>query len=109
MEAWEHKSIKVAYGLGAVFFVAWGILSILTKNTELIYDRFFTALFFFLGILNYKRLHLRFSLVIFTIAAFTLHHLKLYGQTYFGWLQFDMIMHLVAAAAIAAVAYSWLS
>ena len=105
----EHKAIKLLYGLGTLFFMAWGAISLSTGDIELVYDRFFTGIFFFLGLALYRRLHLGIQVVLFSIAAFTLHHLKLYGQTYFGWLEFDMLMHVVAGAAITMVAYSWLS
>ena len=109
MKPAEHKAIKLLYGLGTLFFMLWGAISLSIGDIELVYDRFFTALLFFIGLVLYRRLHLRIPVVLFSIAAFTLHHLKLYGQTYFGWLEFDMIMHAVAGAAITMVAYSWLS
>ncbi len=52
---------------------------------------------------------LKIPVLLVGLGALTLHHLKLYGQVYFGWLQFDMVMHFVGAFSLALIVYQYLS
>ncbi len=103
----QDKIIKYISIAATLFFVVWGIITIFIGNTEFIFDRFFSAGACLLVFFLYKKMHLKLPLVIFALFALILHHLKLYGNFYFG-IPFDRIIHFIAVAAIAAMFYQYL-
>jgi len=103
----RHNIIKYVSIIAVLFFIIWGIIAIITKNYEFIFDRFFSAAICLLIIFVHKRMHFKIPVLLLGLVALTLHHLKLYGNFYFG-LPFDRIMHFTAVAAIAAIFYQYL-
>ncbi len=105
----EDKAIRAVSLAGVAFFFVWGIVTIALRDNELIFDRFYSAGIMLAAYLLYRRMHLRIFTLVFALAVLFLHHIKLYGQTYWGFLQFDMIMHFAAGMALALIFYNYLS
>ncbi|MFO8016662.1 MAG: hypothetical protein R6U32_06155 [Candidatus Woesearchaeota archaeon] len=105
----EDKIIRALCLAGLAFFFVWGVITIAVRDNELIFDRFYSAAIMLAAYLFYRRMHLRLPALLLAFAVLFLHHLKLYGQTYYGFLQFDMIMHFAAGAALAVIFYQYLS
>ena len=95
--------------LWACFFalVAWGVAS-LGADPDFVFDKFLSAGFFMLLLILYGRFRLNLKLIIPVVFAVGLHQAKLYGAVFFGFIQFDMVMHVVGAFAVALVVYQWL-
>lgn len=104
----EGKIIDVLLILSFIIFTALGIIAIITKNAEFIYDRFFSAALVLFGYFIHRRIYLRLYAFLLTMVVVVIHHLKLYGLTFYGFLEFDMIMHFSAGFAIALVLYGYL-
>ena len=90
-----------------LFFTLWGILTIYLKQTDFIFDRFFSAGLVLVIYLFYRYVGLRLGAVAIALFALFLHHLKLYGMFFFG-IPFDRIMHFTAGLAIAILVYDFL-
>lgn len=104
----EEKIIQWMSMLTVLFFVLWGIQTLASGNTEFIFDRFFSAGIALIGFLCYRKMQLRLPVVLVGIFTLILHHLKLYGNFYFG-IAFDKIMHVVAGFALALISYQYLN
>jgi len=92
---------------GVLFFAVWGVITIIKKDTDFIFDRFFSAGLVLLLFAFYKITKLRLGIIIFAIAVLLIHHLKLYGNFYLG-IPFDRIMHFTAGIALGLIAYHYL-
>lgn len=99
--------IRLALLVGMFVFLVLGALSF-DKDPDFIFDRFLSAGFFLFFFLFYKRMGLRLPVLLVALGALVLHHLKLYGNVYFGF-EFDMIMHFVGAFAVSLIMYQYLS
>jgi hypothetical protein len=89
------------------FFIVWGTYTILTKDVEFIFDRFFGAAVVLFFLLMYKKLHLSAQSIILVLLALGIHNLKLYGNVYLG-LPFDRIMHFYAVFAISIAVFEFI-
>ncbi len=103
----EKNIIKWIIISSFVFFFSWGIYTILTKNYEIIFDKFFTAALILAAFFLYKKINMNLPIAIFSLLTLTLHHLKLYGNFYFG-IPFDRIMHFTAGFALVLIFYQFL-
>jgi uncharacterized membrane protein YjdF len=106
----ERQDLVIRCGMlvGMFVFLALGVLA-LGGESDFVFDRFLAAGFFLFFLLSYKRMGLKLPVLLVGLGALILHHLKLYGQTYFGWLQFDMVMHFVGSFALALILHQYLS
>ncbi|MDO8642343.1 MAG: hypothetical protein Q7R76_01995 [Candidatus Woesearchaeota archaeon] len=86
---------------------AWGVLSF-GADPDFVFDKFLSAGFFVLLLVFYERFRLNLKIIIPVVFAIALHQAKLYGAVFFGFIQFDMIMHVVGSFAVALVVYQWL-
>ena len=102
--SWKDKLIPNLLSAAFVFFVVWAFIAVFT-NPDLIFDRFLSAGMIVILYILYKKLGLRLGVILFGFFALLLHHLKLYGNFYYG-IPFDRIMHLVAGIALALVIYN---
>ncbi len=91
----EEKIIKAVTIITAVFFLIWGVLAVFTKNTEFVFDRFFSAAFAIFVYRFRNKINLKLHSLALGVLALTMHHLKLYGGVYLG-IPFDKIMHFTA-------------
>ncbi|MBD3355167.1 DUF2238 domain-containing protein, partial [Candidatus Woesearchaeota archaeon] len=103
----EKKIIKWIIISSFIFFFSWGLYTILTKNYEIIFDKFFTAALILTVLFLYKKINLNIPITIFSLFTLTLHHLKLYGNFYFG-IPFDRIMHFTAGFTLVLIFYQFL-
>jgi hypothetical protein len=87
-----------------IFFIIWGFVAV-AQGSDFIFDRFFSAGIVAGIFVLYRLLGLRIEAIIFALAVLLFHHLKLYGNFYFG-IPFDQFIHFAAGAAIASVIYS---
>lgn len=92
---------------GMFVFIVLGVLA-LNREPDFIFDRFLSAGFFLFFFLFYQKMALKWPVLLVGVGALILHHLKLYGNVYFG-LEFDMIMHFVGAFAVSLIAYQYLN
>lgn len=104
----EEKIIDVSLIISFIIFTALGISAIITKNVEFIYDRFFSAIIILFGYFIHRKIYLRLYAFLPIMAVAIMHHLKLYGLVFYGFIEFDMIMHFSAGFAIALILYSYL-
>lgn len=104
----EERIIEVSLITSFIIFTALGINAIITKNVEFIYDRFFSAAIALFGYFVHRRIYLRLYTFLIIMVVMIMHHLKLYGLTFYGFIEFDMIMHFSAGFAIALVLYGYL-
>lgn len=104
-----NRTALIKCFLWACFFAlaAWGVAS-LGADPDFVFDKFLSAGFFVLLIVLYERFHLNLKLIIPVVFAVGLHQAKLYGAVFFGFIQFDMVMHVIGAFAVALVMYQWL-
>ncbi|MCX8146858.1 MAG: hypothetical protein N3D84_00090 [Candidatus Woesearchaeota archaeon] len=105
----EEKIIRAISIAGFSLFFVWGFITLFLGNKELVFDRFYSAAIMLVGYFFYRKLHLKIKSVLFGGFVLFLHHLKLYGNVYFGIIQFDMIMHFLAGIALAVILYDCLS
>ncbi len=103
------RAVLIRYFLfaGFIALAAWGGIS-LGADPDFVFDKFLSAGFFFMMYLLYERFHLNLKLVLPAVFAIGLHQAKLYGEVYFSFIQFDMVMHFVGAFAIALIFFRWL-
>lgn len=103
-----NRTALIKCFLWACFFgmAAWGVLS-LGADPDFVFDKFLSAGFFVVLLVLYERFRLNLKLIISVVFAIGLHQAKLYGDVYFGFIQFDMIMHVVGAFAVALIIYQW--
>jgi len=105
---WKGSAGKIILALGTVLFITWGTITFFAGNKELIYDRYFTAALFLVTLIFYRKIRLSLAGVLIGTATLAIHHMKFYGMVFFGWLEFDMIMHVLAGFAIAFIMHRWL-
>lgn len=104
----EDKIIHTICILLFLVLFVLAIVAVIIGDVEFIHDRFFSALAVLLVLIFYKKLHFRMWSILFLFFGLILHHLKLYGNVYFGFLEFDMIMHCIVPLAFAFLAYQYL-
>lgn len=104
----EDRIIKTLCILFFLLLFVLGVIAVAIGDVEFIYDRFISSLSILLLLLVYKRLNFRLWSVALLLLVIILHHVKLYGEVYFGFLEFDMIMHFVAPLVFAFLAYQYL-
>jgi hypothetical protein len=102
----KDKIIHVTLLAGMFIFLLWGLLS-LHEDPDFIFDKLLTAVMLLVFYRFYKILHTSVPSLLAAGFALTLHHLKLYGNHYFG-LEFDMIMHFIGGFAACLVFYDYL-
>ena len=87
-----------------LIYIIWTIITLITKDYELIFDKVLSAgIIIFVYYLNKKHKFSWFALIINAIGV-TLHHVKLYGNFYFG-IGFDKWMHLIVPFALCFLVY----
>lgn len=94
--------------LGIITFLALGIYSISVKDVEFIFDRFFSAAIVSFSLYLYKKIQIKPSVLLFGLLILIFHHLKLYGNFYFG-IPFDRGIHLLAGIFLGLVFYGYFS
>ncbi len=99
--------IKCFLWTGFFVLAAWGVLSF-GADPDFVFDKFLSAGFFVILLVLYERFRLNLKLIIPVVFAIALHQAKLYGNVFFGFIQFDMVMHVVGAFAVALIIYQWL-
>ncbi len=104
-----NRTALIKCFLWACFFAlaAWGVAS-LGADPDFVFDKFLSAGFFVLLLVFYERFRLNLRIIIPAVFAIALHQAKLYTLVFFGFIQFDMIMHTVGAFAVSLVVYQWL-
>ncbi len=87
-----------------IIYIIWTIITLITKDYELIFDKSLTVgIILLVYFLHKKHKFSWFALIINAIGA-TLHHIKLYGNFYFG-IGFDKWMHLIVPFALCFMVY----
>ena len=104
----EDLIVKWITLAGFVFFIIWGIITIIVGDTGFIFDRFFSAGLVLVLYAFYHIMRLRLGVTIVALAVLLLHHLKLYGMFILG-IPFDRLMHFTAGIALALIAYDYIS
>ncbi len=104
----RRQHIGKALVLATIFmYVVGGTITVATGDLEFIFDRFATVAIFVFVYFMYRRLHMNLSLFAVLFLTILIHHLKLYGNVYFG-IPFDRIMHFAAGMTIALIIYNYL-
>ena len=106
-EGTEDLVIKCGLLTGMFVFLVLGVLA-LDRDPDFIFDRFLSAGFFLFFFFFYKKMGLRSLVLVIGVFALVLHHLKLYGNVYYG-IPFDKIMHVIGGFALALILYQYLS
>ena len=103
----EERLVKGLILATIVFFIAWGLQAIIIKDTEFVFDRFFTAAIALAALFTYRKIKLNLPIALLSAFTLLLHHLKLYGNFYFG-IPFDRIMHFTAGVTLCLIFYNYL-
>jgi len=89
-----------------IFFI-WTIVSLVQKDYEIVFDRLFGLILGIVALFEYRRLKMSIPVLFISVIALLMHHMKLYGNVYFG-IPFDRIQHFIGVFAIALIMYHYI-